>query len=298
MIRLHEAVRSTPIDHLRPPSPLDLQAAASKDWLHLNVFVPDRRLAALVNVSLHGDPAAPPSLAVGTTLVVDGTRDVVYATVDVQPLGAAALSAWSIQVGSANIDLTSPRGSVVACGHAVSLDAHATSAVVDVAATVLDEPIEAEQPAPFGSGWIAWRAVPRLALTGSLTLEHPPGAAVRTETIDLAGAIGYHDHNWGRWHWGDDIGWAWGTFPVTSSGDDHARHRDHRGDRSGDVVDELADPWFVGDTPDRVTFTAQTAKGAQFSSAVGAITDTYWRALWTVSGTSPPFQTRVVIGIQ
>jgi hypothetical protein len=49
---------------------------------------------------------------------------------------------------------------------------------------------------------------------------------------------------------------------------------------------------------DRITFSAQTTKGAQFSSATGAITDTYWRALWTVSGTSPSFQTRVVIGVQ
>jgi len=49
---------------------------------------------------------------------------------------------------------------------------------------------------------------------------------------------------------------------------------------------------------DRISFSAQTTKGAQFSSATGAITDTYWRALWTVSGTSPSFQTRVVIGVQ
>ena len=49
---------------------------------------------------------------------------------------------------------------------------------------------------------------------------------------------------------------------------------------------------------DRVTFTAQTTKGAQFGSTVGAITDTYWRALWTVSGTTPSFQARIVIGVQ
>jgi hypothetical protein len=49
---------------------------------------------------------------------------------------------------------------------------------------------------------------------------------------------------------------------------------------------------------DRITFSAQTTKGAQFGSATGAITDSYWRALWTVSGTSPSFQTRVVIGVQ
>lgn len=48
---------------------------------------------------------------------------------------------------------------------------------------------------------------------------------------------------------------------------------------------------------DRITFTAATAKGGQFSSAVGAITDTYWRATWTVSGTNPSFQTRIIIGI-
>lgn len=49
---------------------------------------------------------------------------------------------------------------------------------------------------------------------------------------------------------------------------------------------------------DQITFTAATAKGAQFSSALGPITDTFWRALWTVSGTTPSFQTRVLLGIQ
>jgi hypothetical protein len=48
---------------------------------------------------------------------------------------------------------------------------------------------------------------------------------------------------------------------------------------------------------DRITFSAATAKGGQFSSATGAITDTYWRAVWTVSGTTPSFQTRILLGI-
>jgi hypothetical protein len=30
--------------------------------------------------------------------------------------------------------------------------------------------------------------------------------------IDLSAAVAYHDHNWGRWRWGDDIGWEWGCF--------------------------------------------------------------------------------------
>jgi hypothetical protein len=32
------------------------------------------------------------------------------------------------------------------------------------------------------------------------------------ERISLDGASGYHDHNWGRWRWGDDIGWDWATL--------------------------------------------------------------------------------------
>ena len=31
--------------------------------------------------------------------------------------------------------------------------------------------------------------------------------------IDAAEASGYHDHNWGRWHWGDDLGWESGRSP-------------------------------------------------------------------------------------
>lgn len=26
----------------------------------------------------------------------------------------------------------------------------------------------------------------------------------------LDGVLGYHDHNWGTWSWGDNIGWVWG----------------------------------------------------------------------------------------
>lgn len=41
---------------------------------------------------------------------------------------------------------------------------------------------------------------------------------------------------------------------------------------------------------DRITFTAATAIGAQFATPVaGAITDTWWRFVWTISGGTPSF---------
>jgi hypothetical protein len=53
-----------------------------------------------------------------------------------------------------------------------------------------------------------------------------------------------------------------------------------------------------GSYVDRVTFSAATAAGAnQFASTLGAITDTWWRTNWTVSGTGPSFTFGVSAGI-
>lgn len=49
----------------------------------------------------------------------------------------------------------------------------------------------------------------------------------------------------------------------------------------------------------RATFTAQTARGAQWTSVAGAITDTYWRVRFaSIGGSSPSFQVRAFVGIQ
>lgn len=49
---------------------------------------------------------------------------------------------------------------------------------------------------------------------------------------------------------------------------------------------------------DRITFTNFTAVGYQLSSLAGAITDDYWRAVWTITGTSPQIAFGVCIGIR
>lgn len=47
----------------------------------------------------------------------------------------------------------------------------------------------------------------------------------------------------------------------------------------------------------RLTFTAATAVGAEWSSVAGAIADDYWRITYTISGTSPSFAFAVTAGI-
>lgn len=49
---------------------------------------------------------------------------------------------------------------------------------------------------------------------------------------------------------------------------------------------------------DRITFNAATTVGSQISrTSVGAITDNFWRATWTISGTSPSFLFVVACGV-
>jgi hypothetical protein len=64
---------------------------------------------------------------------------------------------------------------------------------------------------PVGQGRMSWLFVPRLRADGWL---HIAGREHRLDS-DLA----YHDHNWGRFRWGDDFGWTWGTILPVEPGD-------------------------------------------------------------------------------
>lgn len=48
---------------------------------------------------------------------------------------------------------------------------------------------------------------------------------------------------------------------------------------------------------DRITFSQASAAGWQWSSVAGAVTDDYWRVVYTIGGTGPSFQFCVVAGI-
>lgn len=55
----------------------------------------------------------------------------------------------------------------------------------------------------LGSGPpLHWLMVPRLVVRGRVCVEGT--------RISLDGSLAYHDHNWGRFHWGGDFAWQWG----------------------------------------------------------------------------------------
>lgn len=206
-----------PPDPLRLPVPGDVTAPAYKDWLHVNVFHHSSGAVGLVNVSLHGDPRDPRALAVGTALLhVPGAGW--SGAVEVLPLTGASLGWSHVALPGIALAVDPRRGTVTASARTAELTA-------DLAGDPLGAGFGVPEPLPFGSGFLSWSVQPRLRLAGAL--------AAGPLRLDLAAASGYHDHNWGRWHWGDDAGWDWAALVTPEPGPvlvlSRATDRAHRG---------------------------------------------------------------------
>lgn len=191
-------------DLLRIPSPLDPSAPAYKDWFHLNLFDHATGAVGLINVSLHGAPADPRSRAVGTALFHEadgGWRG----GVEIAGIGEVTAIPHGVLMAQTAIIVDPERRAL----HA-SIEQPEEGLAGRIVGAVTAKPIRIAFAQPFGSGWINWYVAPRVALSG----EWRSGGAAH----DLARWSGYHDHNWGRWFWGEDIGWEWGAFATPSPG--------------------------------------------------------------------------------
>lgn len=184
-------------DVLRPPALFDPTAPAYKDWLHLNLFDHASGLIGIFNASLHGNPRDRRSRAVGAALVHDPAFGWA-GNLEVLDLSQARVDTCTIGLERVAVG-TDPQAGVVFASARLGDD----GVDADLKAIAATRPIDVSVPLPFGSGWISWYVVPRLSVSGTLR--------VAASERDLSNAIAYHDHNWGRWHWGEDVGWKWGA---------------------------------------------------------------------------------------
>jgi hypothetical protein len=192
------------LDHLRPPAPGDASAPAYKDWLHVNLFDHSSGAVGLVNVSLHGSPRTKVARAVGTALIeLPGAGWI--GNLDVRPLDQARISTEAISLDRIAVGIDSRSGLVMAS--ALLPDEGLQGSLT---ATVTGPPLISAEPTPVNQGWISWYALPRLAVRGELKIGE--------ETLALQRCSGYADHNWGRWFWGQGLGWEWGTFMCEGDG--------------------------------------------------------------------------------
>lgn len=214
------------IDRLHPPAAGAADAGRYKEWHHFVLFDGGER-TVIVNLSVDGDLTGAGGQA-KVVLLAHGPEGW-SGGVDLYAGADAAVSARSagMRVGRQRIAFRDGRYRVQAALRDRSLAVTAYLAPVA-------EPAIIWHDTPVGSGYVNWLIVPDLVVEGSARLPGWRG------TLD--GWRGYHDHNWGRWWWGEDFGWQWGAArePAAADGGEPPLTvvYDRTSDRGGTVAKE------------------------------------------------------------
>lgn len=93
--------------------------------------------------------------------------------------------------------------------------------------------------APIGPGAIDWLVTPRLEASGTVVVGRRVHRLLAVPT--------YHDHNWGRWLWGQDFAWEWGFALPTQSETPWSLVFDRLTNRARNQVQELKLSLWRGD---------------------------------------------------
>jgi hypothetical protein len=183
-------------DLFHRPLPDGARANWHKEWYHFCIL--SESVQAVLNFSLSGDtrPAALPDAQLARLIVM--TRDVAWEG-DVETIPSR-----DVHIAADVIDVSFGHNSV-----------RFQDGVFDVSVALQDRPVALKlrlrplvlplvmrSNARIGAGTLSWLTVPRLAVSGMLTV----GRRVHI----FKDAPAYHDHNWGRWLWGQDFAWQWG----------------------------------------------------------------------------------------
>jgi hypothetical protein len=190
-------------DFLRAPVLATARPADFKEWHHFVVHGRDFRL--LINFSLTDE-------ALGEDEVRLAPRVIVIAH-DENWTGAIERfdeRALNVSADLGELTVGNNQMAVLPDGYRVAIDLPDNGIRGELHFTSASRPFVVRNE-PLGDGRISWLFVPRLRAEGWLRI----GGREHRLDDDLA----YHDHNWGRFRWGDDFGWTWGTILPAEPGD-------------------------------------------------------------------------------
>jgi hypothetical protein len=190
-------------DFLRAPVLAAARPAGFKEWHHFVVH--GRGVRILINLSLNNE-------AFGS----DGARlvpRVIVIAHDENWVGAVERfdgRAVNVSADLGELSIGGNRMSILSEGYRVAIDLPDKGIRGELHFASASRPFVVRNE-PAGEGRVSWLFVPRLRADGWLRI----GDREHRMDHDLA----YHDHNWGRFKWGDDFGWTWGTILPTEPGD-------------------------------------------------------------------------------
>ncbi|MHC1406646.1 hypothetical protein ACYJ3A_18815, partial [Mycobacterium avium subsp. paratuberculosis] len=183
-------------DFLRAPMLATARPAGFKEWHHFVVH--GRGVRLLINFSFNNEAFG----ADGARL----TPRVIVIARDERWTGAVARfdeRAVHVSADLGELSVGGNRMTIVPDGYRVAIDLPDKDIHGELHFTSTSRPFVVRNE-PAGEGRVSWLFVPRLRADGWLRI----GGADHRVCDDLA----YHDHNWGRFRWGDDFGWTWGTI--------------------------------------------------------------------------------------
>lgn len=185
-------------DFVRAPILSDVGARHFKEWHHFVVHTSEHCI--LLNVSLtHDGTELTPRVIV---IVHERTW-----TGAIERFDAGALR---ISADLAELAVGGNRVRVLPDGYRLVLDLPGHEIRGELHFSSISAPFVVNNQ-PVGDGRMCWLFVPRLRANGRLR--------VAGRELCMTDAMAYHDHNWGRFRWGDDFGWTWGTILPTTAAD-------------------------------------------------------------------------------
>lgn len=190
-------------DFLRAPVLATARPAGFKEWQHFVVH--GRGVRLLINFSLNNEVLAGGETRPAPRVIViahDENWTGAIERFDERDLNVSA-DLGELTIGG-------NRMTILPDGYRVAIDLPGNGIRGELHFTSASRPFVVRNE-PAGAGRVSWLFVPRLRADGWLRIGD---REYRVENY-----LAYHDHNWGRFRWGDDFGWTWGTILPSRAGD-------------------------------------------------------------------------------
>ncbi|MHA3023484.1 hypothetical protein ACXPWS_24855 [Mycobacterium sp. BMJ-28] len=182
-------------DFMRTPMLGTAEPDGFKEWHHFVIHAPGVRL--LINFSLNNETAPGGRFRLVPRVIVIGHEDRWHGKIARFDESELTISPCLGDLGiGGNRMVVRPDGYQVT----ISLPEHDIHG--ELSFRSVSRPFVVNNQA-VGSGRMNWLFVPRLHADGWMRIHG------REHRFD--DDVAYHDHNWGRFWWGDDFGWEWGT---------------------------------------------------------------------------------------
>ena len=172
-----------------------------KDWYHYILISPNGSIKILLNVCLNGRPGNGEiqlSIVVTLSKPSNGASKIcIHGNVICIPWKENMVYREPIMILASIVELKIHQNVT-----SVSLNDKQSNIKLNFIGEVEGPPVFVNEKTEFGSGFIGWGFIPKLIVNGSLKVGE-------TEAVINKLWYCYHDHNFGQFRWGEDIGWEW-----------------------------------------------------------------------------------------